>query len=121
MKTIKTTQSVILALSVTAHSNKRNELLSAFRLITNQTLQEKGCLGCRLSRDIDNENLIYLEETWKHRSYLDDHIHSDIFSALVGSLEFLGKNHEIRINDFSGTEKLGAVRSAKSKQNPGNG
>jgi len=36
-------------------------------------------------------------------------------------VKFLGKNHEVRINNFSGTERLGAVHSAKSKQTPGNG
>lgn len=112
MKTKKTTQSVILAISINAHSNKRNELLSACRMITNQTLQEKGCMSYRISQDIDNENLIYLEETWKHRSQLDEHIHSDLFRALVGSVKFLGKNHEIRINGFSGTERMGAVHSS---------
>ena len=108
-------QTVILSISVNTYSNKRNELLSAFQMINNQTLQEKGCLGCRLSQDIADENLIYLEETWEHRSQLDEHLRSDIFSALIGSVEFLGENHEIRINDFSDTEGLEAVQSARSK------
>ena len=108
-------QTVILSISVNAYSNKRNELLSVFQMINKQTLQKKGCLGCRLSQDIDDENLIYLEETWEHRSQLDEHLRSDIFSALIGSVEFLGENHEIRINDFSDTEGLEAVQSARSK------
>jgi len=49
---------VILTISVNARSSKRNELLSACRLITDQTRQEKGCLSCRLSQDIANENFI---------------------------------------------------------------
>lgn len=84
-------------------------------MINNQTLKEKGCLGCRLSQDVDNENLIYLEETWEHRSQLDAHLRSDLFSALIGSVEFLGENHEIRINDFSGTKGWEAVQSVRSK------
>jgi len=98
---------VILTISVNAHSSKRSELLSACRLITDQTRQEKGCLGCRLSQDIDNENLINLEETWEHRSYLDEHFRSDIFSALLGAMKWLGRTYEIRIN--GGTQEEGRV------------
>ena len=107
---------VILTISVNARSNKRNELLSACRLITDQTRQEKGCLDCRLSQDIDNEKLIYVEETWEHRSYLDEHFRSDIFSALLGAVKLLGEAHEIRINDGSQTEGLEAVQAARSRQ-----
>jgi quinol monooxygenase YgiN len=104
---------VVLTISSNARSNKRNELLSACRLISDWTRQEKGCLDCRLSQDIDNENLIYLEETWERRSYLDEHFRSDIFSALLGAVKLLGKTHEIRIN--GGVQKDGkdAVKRAR--------
>ena len=104
---------VVLTISSNARSNKRNELLSACRLISDRTRQEKGCLDCRLSQDIDNENLIYLEETWERRSYLDEHFRSDIFSALLGAVKLLGKTHEIRINDGSQTEGKDAVKRAR--------
>ncbi len=107
---------VILTISVNARSIKRTELLSACRLITDQTRKEKGCLGSHLSQDIDNENLINLEETWEHRSYLDEHFRSDIFSALLGAMKLLGETHEIRINDGSQTEGLEAVQVARSKE-----
>ena len=107
---------VILTISANARSNKRNEFLSACRLITDQTRQEKDCLGCRLSQDIDNENLINIEETWEHRSSLDEYFRSDIFSALLGAVKLLGETHEIRINDGSLTEGMEAVQAARSKE-----
>ena len=110
---------IILTVSVNVHPSKRSELLSAFQLITDQTRQEKGCLACRLSQDIDNENLIDIEETWEARSYLDEHFRSDIFSALLGAVKLLGETHEIRINDGSQTEGLEAVQMARSKEGMG--
>jgi len=110
---------IILTISVNARSSKRNELLSACRLITDQTRKEKGCLGCRLSQGIDNENLIYLEETWERRSYLDEHFRSDIFSALLGAVKLLGETHEIRINDGSQAEGLEVVQAARPKEGTG--
>ena len=105
---------VILTISVTAQSGKRSELLSACRLIFEQTRQKRGCLSCRLSQDIDNENIVNIEETWEHRSYLEAHFRSDVFSALLGAVKLLGENHDIRINDGSTTEGFEAVQSARS-------
>jgi quinol monooxygenase YgiN len=107
---------VILTISVNAHSNKRNELLSACRLIIDKTRQEKGCLGCRLSKDIDNENVINIDETWEGRSCLDEHFRSDIFSALLGAVKLLGETHEIRINNGSQTQGREAVQMARSQE-----
>ena len=104
---------VILRISVKAKMNKRNELLSACRLISDRSRQEKGCLDCRLSQDIDNENLIYLEETWERRSYLDEHFRSDIFSALLGAMKLLGETHEIRINGSTQKEGRDGVKTAR--------
>ena len=111
---------IILTVSVNVHPSKRSELLSAFQLITDQTRQEKGCLACRLSQDIDNENLIDIEETWEARSYLDEHFRSDIFSALLGAAKVLGDAHDIRINEGSQTEGAEAVQAVRSKK-PANG
>ena len=104
---------VILTISVNARSNKRNELLSTFRLISGQTRRETDCLDCRLSQDIDNENLIYLEQTWERRSYLDEHFRSDVFSALLGAMKLLGENHVIQINGGAQKEGRDAVKRAR--------
>jgi len=107
---------IILTISVNVHSSKRNELLSACQLITDKIRQEKGCLGCHFYQDIDNEDLIYVEETWEHRSYLDEHFRSDIFSALLGATKLLGETHEIRINDGSLIEGMEVVEAARLKE-----
>lgn len=83
--------------------------MSACQWITEQTRQEKGCLGCRLCQDMDNENLIHLEETWEHRSYMEEHFRSDIFIALLGGVKLLGESYEIRINKDSEMDGMEAV------------
>ncbi len=105
---------VILTISVNAQPSKRKELLSACRAIMDQTRQEKGCLGSSLSQDIDNEDIINIEETWEHRSYMEAQFRADIFSALLGAVKLLGDTQEFRINDGSQTEGLEAVQAARS-------
>lgn len=106
---------VILTISINAHPSKRNELLSAIRLFTDVTSQEKGCSGCRIFRDIDDENFINLEENWKNRSHLDAYFCSDVFSALLGAMKLLGKHHEIRINGGTPEDGMAAVEHARKK------
>ncbi len=107
---------VIIKISVNVKSMKRTEFLSACQVLTNQTRQEKGCLSCRYYQDVDNENLIYLEETWEGRSYMEEHFRSDIFSALLGAMKLLGVTHEISINEGSRTEGMEAVQAARSRE-----
>jgi quinol monooxygenase YgiN len=90
------------------------EMEEALR-VTDKTRQEKGCLSCRLSQDIDNENVIAIEETWERRSYLDEHLRSDIFSALFGAVKLLGETHEFRISEGSQIKGVEAVEAARSK------
>lgn len=101
---------VVLTISVTAQSNMRRELLSACRLIVDQTNRQKGCLGCSIFQNIDDEKVIRIEVIWKHRSHLDDHLHSDIFSALLGAVELLGETHEVRITNGSQSKGMRAAK-----------
>jgi len=104
---------VILTVSVTAHGNKHNELLSTCRLIADQVCKEKGCTDCRLSQDLEDQNIINLETTWEQRTTLDDYFRSDMFGALLGAAKMLGKTHAIRINDGSISDGIEAVRLAR--------
>jgi quinol monooxygenase YgiN len=104
-----------LTLRVTARSNKHRELLSACRLIADQVRTEMGALDCRLSQDVDDEYTITIEEIWEERDRLDDHLRSDIFSALLGAVKLLGESHAIEISDGSKTDGMEAVQAARSK------
>jgi len=107
---------VALKILAKAYSGKRSELLDTFRLIAEKTRQEKGCHECRISQDVDHENLIYLEELWEKRLYLDEYFHSDIFNALLGAVKLLGETHDIYINDGVQTEGREALEASRSRQ-----
>ena len=104
---------VILTISVNAHSSKRNELLSASRLITDQTRLESGCKSSRISQDNENENIITLEQHWEERSSLDNYFRSDHFTALLGAMKWLGRTYEIRVNGGTKEEGRDTVKRAR--------
>ena len=102
-----------LRISIHARDEKRNELLSACRLITDQTRQETGCKDCKVSLDINNENFITLDQQWEQWPSLNNYFRSDHFIALVGAMKWLGMAYEIRINGGTPEEGMDAVKSAR--------
>ena len=89
--------------------------MSTCRIIAEQTRQEKGCLDFCLMLEFDNENIIHIEQRWKHRSFMEDHLRSDLFSALIGAIQMLSQSYEIRINESSRTEGMEAVQAAQAE------
>jgi quinol monooxygenase YgiN len=65
--------------------------------------------------EFDNENIIHIEQRWKHRSFMEDHLRSDLFSALIGAIQVLSQSYEIRINESSRTEGMEAVQAAQAE------
>ena len=102
-----------LRISIHARDEKRNELLSACRLITDQTRQETGCKDCKVSQDINNENFITLDQQWEQWPSLNNYFRSDHFIALVGAMKWLGMAYEIRINGGAPEEGMDAVKRAR--------
>lgn len=107
---------VIVSIIVNAKSINRRELESTSRMIADKTRQENGCLGFYLTLDLDDENIIHVEQRWESRSFMENHLRSDIFRALIGAIQVLGQSYEIRINESSRTEGMEAVQSAQSKK-----
>ena len=103
----------ILKISVNARSSKFKELLRTCRAITDQTRQKTGCKSSRLAQDNGNENIITLEQQWEQRSSLESYFRSDLFSALMGGMKWLGQTYEIRINGCTQEEGRDAVKRAR--------
>ncbi|MFC1580620.1 putative quinol monooxygenase [Thermodesulfobacteriota bacterium] len=106
----------ILKISIKSRDAKRNELLRTCQVISKAVLLETGCKASNFSQDIVNENLIYLEQAWEDRSYLEEHFKSDVFSALLGAMKLLSDSYEIHINDGPQAEGMAAVLASRSKQ-----
>ncbi len=103
----------LLKISIHSRENKRKELLSTCRAITDQTRQETGCKSIRLSQDNGNENIITLEQQWEQRSFLNDYFRSDHFSVLLGAMKLLGRTYDIRINGNNQKEGRNTVKRAR--------
>lgn len=105
---------ILLRVSIHAHDDKRKELISACRLITDKTRNEKDCKKCNVYQDNFNENIITVEQHWEQWPSLDNYFRSNHFTALLGAMKWLGMTYEIRINEGTPKEGIDAVKRARS-------
>ncbi len=106
---------VNLKIKIQALPSKLEELLRSCRLLIERSRREAGCLNSRISRDVEDETILILEENWKNRPHLDAHFRSDHFSALIGAMKLLGEDFEIRIGTDGRTEGMEAVQAARAE------
>jgi quinol monooxygenase YgiN len=103
-----------LVMSVYPHQTKRKEMLSAGHMISSQTLEETGCMDCRVFPGRGEESVIHLEQYWRTRHQLDEYFRSDHFTALLGAMKLLAIKYELTINDSSPTEGIHWVNRARN-------
>ena len=58
---------------------------------------EKGCIRYLLHRE--NENEFYLESEWQSREELEDHIRGNGFTLLMGAINVLCEQPDVKIKD----------------------
>jgi quinol monooxygenase YgiN len=92
---------------------KRKELHQTIRALVDSIRKEEGCQICRLYQDTENKNTFSLIEEWENKENLDKHLRSECFSVLLGAMNLLSKQPEIKFNtvsDTAGIEVLKEVR-----------
>lgn len=107
---------IILQASILAHDNKRNELMGACRLITDQTRNVKDCEKSNVYQDHANENIITVEQHWKQWPSMKNYFLSDHFTALLGAMKWLGMSYEIRIIGGTPNEGMDAFKRARNRR-----
>ena len=103
-----------LKIAIYPHSAKRKELLVACHLISEKTLEQRGCVDSRVLHGSGEDGAIHLKQHWRSRHLLDDYFRSDHFSALLGAMKLLTGKYELRINDGSPADGIKLVNRARS-------
>jgi quinol monooxygenase YgiN len=103
-----------LQISIYTKKHKTYELLRVCFSISKDTRQIRGCHQSEVRHIKENTGLIELVQQWEHRTYLDNYFRSDLFSALLGAMKWLGGEHKITISDGSSKDGMVTVVKARS-------
>ena len=85
---------------------KRTELLQTIHALAADIRKKKGCLKSHIYQSCENENELLLIEVWENRTALDDHLHSESFTVLMGAGSLLEMSPEFEVHSVSHSSEL---------------
>ena len=101
-----------LTIEVRARSGKVNELYQTLQALLPTMRKESGCQSCRVSRDMEDDDVYVLSSEWDAQGNLENYMRSGSGSALLGAIDLLGESSRIRVDDSGslGVEILKKMR-----------
>ena len=99
---------------MTVPAEKRKEVLQTIKAILGPIRLERGCISCNCYVDLEDERVLFLEETWKTREDLENHLRSDRFGVLSGAMRLLHIEPDIRFNTIASTAGPEAIKAARA-------
>ena len=110
---------IIASIVIDVHSNKQKELTQTLLALAGRVRKEVGCVSSRISRDMENENVLWIFEQWQSRTDLDTHLRSDNFRVLRGALKLLNGPGKMRFHSVSQTHGEEVVAAARKHRTNG--
>ena len=84
-------------IKIVIKSHKTDEFVDNITTLSRGFRKEKGCLGYRVYRDIENENTYRLVGEWKTRKAMKKHFQTPGFEVLIGAARVLGETFAMNI------------------------
>ena len=106
---------IIITIEMYVPTDKTKELLQTLLAITERIRLETGCIECDVLKDVTDENKYRLIEKWKREDDLNNHLHSEEVSVLLGAMSILQKQPVIRLDVVSSTKGLETLRKASGE------
>jgi quinol monooxygenase YgiN len=88
---------------IPVHPNKKKEVMEILQSILEPTRVANGNIGCSLSEDCENRNIILYEETWDTETDLKHHMRSDRFRNILAAIDMASEQPEISFSTVSET------------------
>ena len=86
--------SMTLTIEVRSKPGKISELYQTLQALLPTMRQEKGCLNCRVSQDMEDDEVYVLSSDWDGQASFEGYAKSTSGSALLGAIKTLGRRQE---------------------------
>ena len=110
---------ILTTLRMIVLPERRSALLETIRGMLEPVRVEKGCLSYRLYEDLENRNAFVLVEEWATQADLERHIAEDSQRRLLGLMDLLSEQPELRFHTVSHTAGMDLVGNVLSKYGSG--
>ena len=102
-----------LTIEVKSKPGKISELYQTLQALIPTMRQEKGCLKCRVSQDMEDDEVYVLSSDWDGQASFEGYVKSTSGSALLGAIKTLGQSTRIQLGSdakWEGVETLMQIR-----------
>ena len=84
--------------------------------ITEQFMDEPGCVSCHIYGDLQEKNVFMLKEVWRSEEDLNLHLRSDEYRNLLLILEMSLEQPEIRFDTISSSTGIETIEKARNSR-----
>jgi len=98
-----------VTIEVKAQAGKLQELDQTLQALLPTMRNEKGCRGCRVSRDVEDGEVFMLSSDWESKGCFEGYVHSDNGRVLLGAIKLLGESARFRMSSDARWKEIGAV------------
>ena len=109
MTTLEHNGEIISTTQVTVPSRHRRELCLTISALLDLVRQEAGCRAYRFYGEQDDQNSFLLIGEWETREAWAQHLKSDNFTVLLGSLKLLGNDAHVDFKLLSHVNGIEAI------------
>ncbi len=95
---------------VKALTGKMQELYQTLQALLPTMRKEKGCQGCRVSRDMEDGDVFMLSSEWELSESFENYMQSASGSILLGAIDLLGESARIRTSGDDRWEDIDAFK-----------
>lgn len=104
-----------LTVETRANPGKFQELHQTLEAFLPMIRGQNGCSDCRITRDIENGDVLVLVIHWETREDLERYIRSESGSALLGAIELLSETSKVGIGRDLSWEGIDALKKIRKK------
>ena len=94
---------------VKAQAGKLEELYQTLHALLPTMREEKGCRGCRVSRDVEDGEIFMFSSDWDTKVRFEEYIHSENGRVFLGAVKLLGESARFRTSSDAGWKEIGTV------------
>jgi quinol monooxygenase YgiN len=113
MTIIEPNGEIISTTRITVPPEHRRELCLTISSLLDMIRQEDGCRGYRFYAEQKDENAFVLIGEWETREAWDEHLNSDNFAVLLGSLKLLSDSPQVEFKLLSHVNGIEAITKAR--------